>query len=101
VGQGAFWDSYLPPGLTVGVNAIDLSPLWAANNLAQYNVLNTGTAPGQNDNAVLDSCQSTLLGIVTESHWTADGNQPKGSVNLTGIAVTPCSSSAGYTGNLP
>jgi hypothetical protein len=99
IGQLCFWDSYLPPGLTSGANAIDLSGLWANSqdgNLGAYN----SAAGGQNDNAVLNSCQNTLAGICTASNWAADANEPKGSVNMSGpIGMQACSSSAaGYTG---
>jgi hypothetical protein len=92
-----FWDSYLPTGLG-STNSTDLSSLWASGqdgNLATFN-----NATQQNDNTALNSCQSTLAGIVNPSNWQADGNQSKTKVDLNGIGLTACVG-AGYTGLIP
>ncbi len=95
--QYNFWDSYLPPGLNTVYTSIDLSSLWVSDGLS-----NDNNSSDQNDNAVLDSCQNTLVGIVNPNNWIADGNESKSKVSLnpiTGLS-TQCSV-AGYTGNLP
>jgi hypothetical protein len=101
VAQGAFWDSVLPSNLTVGTNAIDLSTLWNTSSqdspLSKYNVNGNND---QNQNAVLNSCQSTLAGIVDSTNWQADGNESKGNVDLNGKGLTACTG-AGYSGLIP
>ncbi len=100
VGQGAFWDSYLPSGLTTA-NSTDLSTLWNTGSqdspLSQYNVNGNND---QNQNAVLNNCESTLAGIVNPSNWQADGNDSKTKVILNGTGLTACTG-AGYTGLIP
>ena len=93
----AFWDSYLPPGLN-STNSTDLSGLWASDNLNNFTDVSM-----QNDNAVLDSCQNTLAGIVDPAHWAADGNQSKNNVKMNPpAAITPCAEgNGGFTGVLP
>jgi hypothetical protein len=95
---GNCWDSYLPPGLD-STTSTDLSGLWATDNLNQY------ASSTQNDNAILNSCQSTLAGIVNPANWVADGNQSKTAVNLSPVGPRPtgaCTTgSGGYTGGLP
>ncbi len=51
-----WWDSYLPSGLNSSYTT-DLSGVWSVDNLQSLYVQG-------NDNAVLNSCQSTLAGIV-------------------------------------
>jgi hypothetical protein len=101
VGTGAFWDTYLPSGLTSGMNATDLSALWNGGsqdgNLGQYNVNGNND---QNQNAVLNNCENTLAGIVNPANWQADGNESKTKVILSGTGLVPCSN-AGYTGLIP
>jgi hypothetical protein len=101
VAQGAFWDSVLPSNLTVGTNATDLSTLWNTSSqdspLSQYNVNGNND---QNQNAVLNNCQSTLSGIVDANNWQADGNESKGNVDLNGKGLTACTG-AGYSGLIP
>lgn len=95
----AFFDSVLPPGLD-STTSIDLSGLWSSDTLAT----DEGVAM-QNDNAILNSCQTTLAGIVNPLNWVADGNQSKTAVNLNPVGPAPtgaCSTgSGGYTGGLP
>ncbi|HXL73395.1 MAG TPA: hypothetical protein VN963_07195 [bacterium] len=101
VAQGAFWDSVLPSNLTAGTNAIDLSTLWNTGSqdspLGQYNVNGNND---QNQNAVLNNCESTLAGIVNAANWQADGNEAKTKVILNGTGLTACTG-AGYTGLIP
>ncbi len=73
-----FWDSCLPPGLTNGTNAIDLSGLWATDDLNAYNLDGT-----QNQNALLSCGTESLAYIVAPGDWTADGNVPKPSTGCT------------------
>ncbi len=94
-----WWDSYLPPGLD-STTSLDLSGLWTNDSL------NADEDVGlQNDNAILDSCQTTLSGIVDPLNWVADGDQSKTAVDLNPVGPAPtgaCSAgSGGYTGALP
>ncbi|HTA77286.1 MAG TPA: hypothetical protein VK791_09030 [bacterium] len=108
IGAGAFWDSYLPASLSTQ-NSTDLSALWngtqAGNqdgNMAQFNVNGTGSNQnGQNQNAVLNSCQNTLAGIVNPLNWQADGNDSKSKVSLNPVIGLSVCSNAGYTGLIP
>ena len=90
-----YWDSYLPPGLD-NTDSLDLSGLWNENGLGAYPV-------DGNQNAVLNSCQTTLAGIVNAANWAADANVSKGNLALdVPVAVTVCpDGSAGWTGTIP
>lgn len=95
--QYNFWDSYLPPSLNTIYTSIDLSGVWTNDNLSTDN-----NASDQNDNAVLDSCQTGLSGIVNPNNWIADGNEGKSKVSLNPVeGISSQCSVAGYTGNLP
>ncbi len=104
-GVPPFYDSNLPPGLVNGTTATDLSTLWnGAANLSQY-----ADVDDQNDNAIVNSCNSSLSAFVSPADWDVDGNQSKSAVCLSVYAKsgatavqTPCpSGSGGFSGNLP
>jgi hypothetical protein len=96
-----FYDSNLPPGLD-STTTTDLSGAWNSNNLESLVVQG-------NDNAVLNSCESTLAGIVNPSNWAVDANIPKwsaskptASLGLDSGPLAVCANgSAGWTGALP
>ncbi len=95
-----YWDSYLPP-LLDSTTSIDLSGLWNADGLS-------GDYQVGNQNAVLNSCQSSLGAVVNPSNWVADGNVPKSAFVLVGgISGDPAplavcaNGSAGWTGTVP
>jgi hypothetical protein len=92
-----YWDSYMPPGLNANYTT-DLSGAWASGSLSSF-------VTQGNQNALLNTCQTTLAGIVSPTNWVADGNVPTGTLFLdnAGSPMTPCASgtSAGWTGTIP
>ncbi len=96
-----FYDSNLPPGLS-STTTTDLSSAWNSNSLESV-------AAEGNDNAVLNTCESTLSAVVNPSNWVVDGNiptysasKPTASLGLdSGPLVVCASGSAGWTGTMP
>ncbi len=96
-----FYDSNLPTGLD-STTTTDLSSAWNSNSLESL-------AAQGNDNAVLNTCESSLSAVVNPADWVVDGNiptysasKPTASLGLdSGPLVVCANGSAGWTGTVP
>lgn len=95
--NGNFWDSYLPSNLGLQ-SSTDLSNLW--HNGQDGDLGNDNNSSDQNDNAVLNTCEGNIYGMVNPLNWQVDGNQSKKNVALAGTGLSVCTGSgqAGYSG---